>query len=227
MPTVLITGANRGIGLEFARQYAAEGWEVLAANRTPFKPMDIVDLGPGTRELRYDGLNEASVADVAARLKGHAIDVAIMNAGYGDDQQLAPEEIHEAHWQRMMLTNTWAPFRLATLIEENLKAGEKKTLVEISSLAASNVTYTGKRQFVYRASKAALNQLWRSLAAEWKPWGCICLALRPGLVQTRMTDYAGELLPEESVTQLRQVIANATPEQSGMHINYDGATVPW
>ncbi|WP_068115817.1 SDR family oxidoreductase [Tropicimonas marinistellae] len=227
MPTVLITGANRGIGLEFARQYAADGWEVLAANRTPFKPMDIVELGPGARELRYDGLNEASVADVATRLRGHAIDVAIMNAGIDDGKELAPEEIDEAHWQRMMLTNTWAPFRLATLIEENLKAGEKKTLVEISSLAASNGTYAGKRHFTYRASKAALNQLWRSLAMEWKPWGCICLALRPGREQTRMLDNAGGPTPEESVSAMRQVVENATSEQSGMHINYDGTSVPW
>ncbi len=227
MPTVLITGANRGIGLEFARQYSADGWQVIAANRTPFAPRDFASLGMDITELRYDAANDASAAELATRLKGRPIDVAILNAGIGSGPDLPPEDIRQADWEDIVLTNTFAPLHLAALLEPNLRAGERKVLAAVSSLAASTTLYRVPRQFAYRASKAALNQMLRNLSVEWKEWGCICLPLRPGRVQTRMTGFAGDLTPAQSVTGMRAVIAEATPAISGIHHGYDGEIVPW
>jgi len=227
MPTILITGANRGIGLEFARQYAAAGWQVIAANRTPLAARDFAALGMDVTELRYDAADDASAAALALRLKGRPIDVVLLNAGIGSGPDLPPEAIRQADWEDIMLTNTFAPLHLAGLLEPNLRAGQHKTLVAISSLAASTSQYKVPRQFAYRASKAALYQMWRNLSVEWKDWGCICLTLRPGRVQTRMTDFTGDLTPEESVTGMRGVIDSATAASSGLHHGYDGAIVPW
>lgn len=226
MPTVFITGANRGIGLEFARQYASDGWQVIVANRTPLAPKDFAALGMDVTELRFDAANDASAAQIAARLKGRPIDVAIFNAGSDRGSDLPPEAVTPDAWEEVMLTNTFAPLHLAALLEPNLRLGQHKVLAAVSSLAASS-RYRVPRQFAYRASKAALNQMWRNLSVDWKDWGCICLTLRPGRVKTRMTGFEGDLTPEQSVTGLRRIIAAATPERSGLHWGYDGQLVPW
>lgn len=227
MPSVLITGANRGIGLEFARQYSAAGWQVIAASRTPLASRDFVALGVDVTEMRYDALDDTSAKALANRLKGRPIDVVILNAGIGSGPDLPPEAITPEHWEPIMLTNTYAPLHLAALLEPNLRLGERKVLATVSSLAASMSQYKLPGQFAYRASKAALNQMWRSLSVDWKDWGCICLPLRPGKVSTRMTNFVGDLTPEESVAGMRAIIDRATPEMSGMHWGYDGEVVPW
>lgn len=226
MTSVFITGANRGIGLEFAKQYADAGWQVIVANRTPLAPKDFAALGMDVTEFRYDAMNDATASDIANRLKGRPIDVVILNAGMDAGSDLPPAEITPEVWEPIMLTNTFAPLHLAALLEPNLRLGQRKVLAAVSSLAASS-TYALPRQFAYRASKAALNQMWRNLSVDWKDWGAICLTLRPGRVKTRMTGFEGDLTPTESVTGLRAVIDNATQEQSGKHWGYDGAVVPW
>lgn len=227
MPTILITGANRGLGLEFARQYAADGWQLIAANRTPFAPKDFASLGYDVSELHYDALDDATALALAKRLQGRPIDIVLLNAGLANGPDLKPEEVTPEHWRPIMLTNTYAPLRLASLLEPNLRAGEHKILVAVSSLAASMSEYKAPRQFAYRASKAALNQLWRNLSVEWNEWGCKCLLLRPGRVQTRMTEFQGDLTPQQSVSAMRAVVAKATPEYSGRHWSYDGRVVGW
>jgi NAD(P)-dependent dehydrogenase (short-subunit alcohol dehydrogenase family) len=227
MPSVLITGANRGIGLEFAKQYSAAGWQVIAASRTPLAARDFAALGMDVTELRYDAMDDRSAAALATRLKGRPLDVVILNAGIGSGPELPPEAITPEHWEPIMLTNTFAPLHLAALLEPNLRMGERKVLATISSLAASMSQYKVPGQFAYRASKAALNQMWRNLSVDWKDWGCICLPLRPGKVSTRMTNFQGDLTPEESVRGMRAVIDRATPEISGIHWGYDGKVVPW
>lgn len=227
MPTVLITGANRGIGLEFARQYAADGWHVIAANRTPLAPKDFAQLGYDITELRYDAMDDASAAALANRLKGRPIDVVILNAGIGSGADVSAEDLTAEHWEKVMLTNTFAPLHLAGLLEANLRLGENKVLVAISSLAASMSLYQVPRQYAYRASKAALNQMLRNLSVDWKDWGCICLPLRPGRVKTRMSDFEGDLTSEQSVTGMRQVIGSASVQMSGSHYGYDGRVVSW
>lgn len=218
MPTVFITGANSGIGLEFARQYAARGWAVIAANRTPFNPGDFAALGPDVTELRYDALQDRTAAELAQRLRGRPIDVAILNAGISEETTSAPEQVTADSFERTMMVNTWAPLHLAALLEENLKAGRAKTLVGISSLASQTGRYDVPRQFAYRASKAALNQMWRNLAVEWKDWGATCLTLRPGRVKTRMTDWQDDLEVDQAVRGMIGLIDAAEPAQSGQFL---------
>tara|TARA_R110000868_G_scaffold408790_2_gene692495 strand:+ start:18388 stop:19098 length:711 start_codon:yes stop_codon:yes gene_type:complete len=218
MPTVLITGANSGIGLEFARQYAARGWAVIAANRSPFKPADYAQLGYDATEIRYDAQDDKKAAELALRLKGRPIDVVILNAGISEETEAAPEEVTAESFERSMMVNTYAPLHLAALLEDNLKMGEAKLLVGVSSLAADTGRYDVPRQFAYRASKAALNQMWRNLAVEWKDWGCTCITLRPGRVRTRMTGYAGDLSVEQAVSGMIGVLDRATPEDNGAFI---------
>lgn len=218
MPTVLITGANSGIGLEFARQYAARGWAVIALNRTSFKPADFAVLGYDVSELRYDAARDETAANVALRLKGRPIDVMILNAGISEETDAAPEEVTQESFERTMMVNTYAPLHLAALLEENLKLGDAKKLVGISSYAAATGEYAVPRQFAYRASKAAMNQMWRNLAVEWREWGCTAITLRPGRVKTRMTGYEGDLEVEDAVRGMMDVIESATSRDSGRFI---------
>ncbi|MBP1849217.1 SDR family NAD(P)-dependent oxidoreductase [Rhizobium halophytocola] len=226
MPTILITGANRGIGLEFARQYASAGWQVIATARQPAEAHDIAKIDGAIRVLPYDALDDDSADALAATLKEQPIDVIVMNAGTNANKDKAPEDLTIEDWNETLLTNTFAPLYLAARLRPNLEAGERKTLAAISSLAASS-TYAQPREFAYSASKAALNQMWRNLAVDWRPWGCKCVTLRPGRVQTRMTGFDGDLTPEQSVAGMRKVIDGLVPEQSGSLIGYDGIVVPW
>jgi NAD(P)-dependent dehydrogenase (short-subunit alcohol dehydrogenase family) len=227
MSTILITGANRGLGLEFARQYAADGWQVLATCRNPADAAELAALPGEIRILSYEALSEDSAQALVRQVGETPIDVLLLNAGTSEDKKLAPEAITTAHWQHTLLTNTFAPFRLAVLLKQNLQRGELKKLVAVSSLAASMSQYDVPREIAYRASKGALNQLWRNLTVEWRDWQCLCLMLRPGKVSTRMTGFDGDLTPEQSVTGMRGVIDGATFEMSGNFYGYDGNVVPW
>lgn len=226
MPTVLVTGANRGLGLELARQYAGEGWQVIVANRTPLSPRDFAALGFDITELRYDALNESTASDIALRLKNRPIDLVIMNAGTNKGANLPPEDLDAADWDEVMLANTYAPLRLAALLEPNLRLGNRKTLVAISAFAASSA-YDGPRQFAYSASKAALNQLWRNLSIDWRDWGCICLSLIPGDISKRLIENNGMLPTDQAALAIREVIESSSVAQGGLALDCNGVIVPW
>lgn len=227
MKTVLITGANRGIGLEFARQYAAEGWEVVATARKPEEAGDLKALGERVGIYSYDAEDDGSADALAASLSGRPIDVVIMNAGTNAGRDKALEDMTIGDWNETLMINTFAPLYLAARLRANLEAGEDKVLAAISSLAASTSTYQQPREIAYRASKAALNQMWRNLTVEWRDWGCKCVTLRPGRVKTRMTGFSGDLTTEQSVSGMRNVLNTLTPADSGSFIGYDGKHVPW
>jgi NAD(P)-dependent dehydrogenase (short-subunit alcohol dehydrogenase family) len=226
MPRVLITGANRGLGLEFSRQYAADGWDVVAACRNPHDATDLKCLGEAVLIFPLDVADDQSIAEFLRAISGIPIDVLILNAGISGPPQSAAA-VTRAEWVPAMVVNALAPLRLATGLRSNLQQGAQKKAVAISSLAASMAKYDVPGQYSYRASKAALNALWRSLAIEWRPLGIICILLRPGKVRTRMTGFTGDLDPVESVPGMRRVIAGATITDSGRFIGYDGNEVPW
>lgn len=227
MPTVLITGANRGIGLALARLYADEGWEVIAANRAPLAAQDLVDLGSGLREIRYDATRDDSADALVARLAGRPLDLLILNAGINPDDTLPPEAVTLGHWEAVMLTNTWAPFYLAARLEPNLRKGRDRKIVAISGRAPSVEAPDAPRQFAYRASKAALNQMLRNLSIDWRSWGAVVLMLRPDQVKTRMTSFQGALTASEAARGMKSVIDHAGPDESGQSWSQDHAPVPW
>ena len=223
--TVLITGANRGLGLALTRQYAADGYAVVGTARRPGEAEELHALG--AEVLPFDAHDGASLEGLVAAIGARPLDIVIANAGIGGGTMETAAATRRQAWQPLIEANTIAPFLLAAALRGNLEAGSEKKLVAISTLFASIGGDDSGGRYAYRASKVALNAFWRSLSIEWRPQGIVCLLLRPGHVRTRMTDFRGTLDPDESVAGMRRVIAAATIEQSGAFLGYDGAVVPW
>lgn len=223
-PTVLITGANRGLGLEFARQYAADGWRVIATARNPERADELKALSVEMATL--DVADPASVARLASTLEGRPIDLLINNAGIFPRVR-SIEDIDFEDYSRTLDVNTVGPVRVTRALLPNLRASEKKTIVNITSrLGSIDLTDNGVF-YGYRESKAALNMFTRTLANELKPEGFTCLTIHPGWVQTDMGGANANLTPEESISGMRAVIAKLGPEDTGTYWSYSGEEVPW
>jgi len=222
--TVLITGANRGLGLEFARQYAAAGWTVIATARSPESATELNDLG--VRVMQLDVTDQESIDGVARDLKGAPIDLLINNAGiFPRSGSLAETDFKDV--EATYEVNTIGPMRVTRTLLPNLKSGGMKTIVSITSGLGSIADNTGGRFYGYRESKAALNMFTRSLAAELRGDSFTCVVISPGWVQTDMGGPNANLTPEESISGMRAVIARLTPAETGTYWNYNGDAIPW
>jgi len=218
MPTVLITGANRGIGLEFARQYSADGWDVVATVRESSADLD--SLGVRVEQLDMSELN--AVAGFGKRLD--TLDLLIANAGtYGPRSPQSGQEGQE--WLETFAVNTVAPYLLAQSVLP-LVAANRGKLVAITSKMGSIEDNGSGGYIAYRSSKSALNMAWRSLAVDNRG-KAICAVLHPGWVQTRMGGRSAPLEPEDSVAGMRKVIEGLGSAQSGGFFSYDGSEIPW
>ena len=180
MPTVLITGASRGIGREFARQYEAGGWRVIATCRDPSK----YDLEGEV--YRLDVTDPDSVAALHRELKGEAIDLLINNAGIYGPRGLEFGSLDYDSWEEVLRTNVLGPMRVAEAIADQLVASGKKKMVFISSKVGSIADNSSGGSYIYRSSKTALNMAVKSLSLDLSGKGVICLMLHPGWVQTDM-----------------------------------------
>jgi NAD(P)-dependent dehydrogenase (short-subunit alcohol dehydrogenase family) len=216
MPTVLITGANRGIGLEFATQYAADGWEVIATARQSSPELDALG-------VRVDSLDLSDANAVAGfRVEG-PLDLFIANAGTSNPMNTQGPGDALA-WQAMMMVNVIAPFQLGKALLPRM--AESGKMIAISSGMGSIGDNSGG-WVPYRTSKAALNMAWSNLAIEAKPRGIACVALSPGWVQTRMGGAGAEITPRESVADMRKLIGRLTISDSGHFLRRDGSELPW
>ncbi len=177
MPTVLITGANAGAGLSLARTYARRGWAVLAANPRPFTAADFATLGPDVSELRYDPGSDTSAGDLALRLTGRTIDHAIFTHVLREETATPIDHVTGAVFERAMMENTFAPLSLAALLAPNLASAANPVAVALIDPAGRTGRFHGPAQYGLRASQAALAQMWRTLAVEWRDSGVHCLAL--------------------------------------------------
>jgi NAD(P)-dependent dehydrogenase (short-subunit alcohol dehydrogenase family) len=231
MPTVLVTGANRGLGLEFARQYAADGWQVIAACRAPDAAADLqglaADSGARIRVLEMNVADTASVRAAAAALKGEAIDLLLNNAGIGGPPGQQLGNLDYAAWARVLDTNTLGPMRVVEAFLENIAKGHLKRIVTITSAMGSIADNASGGRYAYRSSKAAVNMVMKSLAIDLAPRGIACLMVHPGWVRTDMGGPGGKITPTESVRALRSLIDAFKPEDSGKFFNYDGKPYPW
>jgi NAD(P)-dependent dehydrogenase (short-subunit alcohol dehydrogenase family) len=227
--TVLITGANRGLGLEFARQYNAAGWQVIATARQPDAASDLKALGERVRIAPLDVTKPESVAALAASLSQQPIDLLINNAGQGvgldGDRPLSKVDLKE--FERVLDVNTMGPVRVTQALMPNLRAGQGKMIVGISSGLGSIAGNDEGGFYGYRESKAALGMFLRSLAAELKKEGFICVAILPGWVKTDMGGPDAPLTPEESVAGMRKVLDGLKPANTGQFWSYKGTQVPW
>jgi NAD(P)-dependent dehydrogenase (short-subunit alcohol dehydrogenase family) len=222
--TILIVGATRGLGLEFARQYTAEGARVLATHRRPEDAERLRALG--AEPLLLDVNDAAQVAGLARQLDGVALDLAVVNAGVLGSRSagLAPPPADE--FDAVMHTNVLAPMRLLALLAEPLATAHGRVAV-ISSRMGSVALAGTSSSWLYRASKAALNMVLKVASGELGARGVICLALHPGWVRTDMGGANADIDVVTSVTGMRQVIAGASPQDNGAFFDYAGEALPW
>jgi NAD(P)-dependent dehydrogenase (short-subunit alcohol dehydrogenase family) len=223
-PTVLITGANRGLGLEFARQYSADGWTVIATARNPEAATALQALP--VKVMQLDVTDADSVRSLTENLKGQPIDLLINNAGIFPRVDSLPETDFD-DVARTLDVNTIGPMRVTLALLPNLRAGRAKQVVSITSGLGSIENNTSGRYYGYRESKAALNMFNRSLAVELADEGFTCIVMSPGWVRTDMGGPTAKLSPEESITGMRKVIAGLTPADTGRSWNYNGDPMPW
>lgn len=231
MPSVLITGANRGLGLELARQYAERGWRVLACCREPAAAATLRGLLPAGGRLsvhRLDLSDFASIDALATELFGLPIDVLWNNAGiYGDAQGTGFGALDYAAWKQSFQVNTLAPVKMAEAFMPHLLDGEQKRIVAMSSKMGSIGDNQRGGNLLYRSSKAALNAAMKSLAIDLAPQGVTVLILHPGWVRTDMGGAHASLLPATSVTGLIGVVERCSRQDSGRFLDYLGRELPW
>lgn len=231
MPTILITGANRGLGLEFTRQYLAEGYEVIAACRNPSAADALQQLGRGAGGaltlLEVDVADGASVKRAAARAPAPAIDILVNCAGVmgGSGQSLGSMDYGD--WMQVLNVNVLGPARMYEAFLERVARSDRRLVVTITSGMGSLADNTSGGYISYRTSKAAVNMLTRSAAFDLKSRGVCCVVVNPGWVRTDMGGPNAKLTPEESVGAMRRLISKLGPEDSGRFYNYNGREYPW
>jgi NAD(P)-dependent dehydrogenase (short-subunit alcohol dehydrogenase family) len=225
MPTVLLTGASRGLGLEFTRQYAAAGWRVIAACRTPQKADSLRGVSGSVEIHALDVTDFPAVGRLAATLDDVAIDVLIANAGIAGPRGMTPDAIDVAAWTEVFHVNTMAPLALAGAFRAHVARSAERKAIAISSILGSIGVNAEGGLYVYRSSKAALNAVWRSFALDNKD--LIAAVLHPGWVQTDMGGTSAPVLPADSVAGVRRVIAGLKESDSGGFFAYDGKALPW
>ncbi len=226
MANVLITGANRGIGLEFVRQYAADGDTVFATCRNPDAAEALRAVPGDVRIYALDVTDRAAIAALAASLDGEAIDILINNAGILTSGQRTGGIDYDA-WEDEFKVNAIAPIALAQAFLPHLQRGSGSRLVFMSSILASIGENTGGAYVMYRSSKAALNAAATSLAVDTAHLGTIVLMFHPGWVRTDMGGPNATVSPEQSVAGIRDQVAAATPADSGRFLTYRGEDLPW
>jgi NAD(P)-dependent dehydrogenase (short-subunit alcohol dehydrogenase family) len=229
--SVLITSASRGIGLEFARQYAAEGWRVLAACRNPSAADNLQAIARASNgrvdALEMDVSDLKSVRRAAERVHDQSIDVLINSAGIMGKPAQRIGDLDYDSWAEVLDVNTMGPMRVTEAFIEHLRRGQRKLNLTITSGMGSIADNTSGGWIAYRTSKAAVNMLMRTLAVDLKGSGVTCVLLNPGWVKTDMGGPNANITAEKSVSNMRRVIDKLTAADSGKFYHHDGSEYPW
>jgi NAD(P)-dependent dehydrogenase (short-subunit alcohol dehydrogenase family) len=234
LSTVLITGANRGLGLEFTRQYAADGWDVIATSRNPNKSEELQQLQRKNKKISLQALDvtsDESVKQLAKTLGGKPVDLLVLNSAIYTRNGNKLGELNFAGWRESFETNVLGAIRVAEALIENVAASNRKQIVALStgmgSLEALRTTIGFGIAYQYRTSKAALNMTMSILAKEVEPRGISVVIFSPGWVQTDMGGANAALTPEQSIGGMRKVLEGNPMGLTGKFLGYDGATWPW
>jgi NAD(P)-dependent dehydrogenase (short-subunit alcohol dehydrogenase family) len=231
MPTVLITGANRGLGLEWTRQYLAAGWRVIATCRHPEDATDLhATLGGHSKAFLYrlDVTDAQDLRSLRMGLETEPIDVLLNNAGvYLDKFDPGVGGLHFDAWEASFAVNTLGPARVTETFLDNVARSERRLVVAITSHMGSIAEINSPGAYAYRASKAALNAVMKGMSLELRARGVGVLLLHPGWVRTRMGGPDGPMSPEPSVASMRALVERFTLEQSGSFLRYNGTLIPW
>ncbi|HEV8388975.1 MAG TPA: SDR family oxidoreductase [Dongiaceae bacterium] len=224
--TILITGAGRGLGLEFARQYAVGGWHVIACCRAPDKAPELKKLGKQVEVHALDVTSADSIQHLAKTLAGRPIDVLLNNAGlHGDRMPFGATDVDL--WKTIFAVNTIAPVQILAAFLENVAASPQKKVVNISSKVGSIGDGPAGGSYAYRSSKTALNMAMVNAAHELKGRGITILLIHPGWVQTDMGGPSAPVSIEQSITGVRRIIDKATQAETGHFYDYTGKQLPW
>ncbi|HQU98248.1 MAG TPA: SDR family oxidoreductase [Nitrosomonas sp.] len=232
MHTVLVTGANRGIGLEFVQQYAQEGWNVIACCRNPDMATKLHYLSGQYPKLiqtyALDVVNHEQIDALSKILSTATLDLLINNAGIypsGKGDEFGSTD-YDA-WQCALEVNTMAPLKMTEAFIQQIARSQLKTIAIITSKMGSIADNSGGGSYIYRSSKAAVNIVTKSLSIDLKPQQIKAVVLHPGWVKTDMGGPNALITTEQSVTGMRRVINQLKMEDSGNFFAYDGQIVPW
>ena len=225
---VLITGANRGIGLEFTKQYANDGWNVLACCRHPQSAIDLTALAAAHGNIKIHSLDVADFAQIdalAVQLKDESIDVLINNAGVYPASSFGDTNYDD--WANGFKVNSMAPLKMAEAFVQHITRSQLKKIATLSSKMGSIDDNSSGESYSYRSSKCAVNMVMKSVSIDLKPYGISVVTLHPGWVQTDMGGSNAMINAQTSVTGLRKVIEGLSLNTTGQFIAYDGQTIPW
>ncbi len=235
MPLLIITGANRGLGLEFVRQYAAEGWEIIAINRRSSDELDALASEHSITLLAADLTDDRSLQRAVDSIEQDAVDLLINNAGTmghgsfaetGFDYQ-AFGTFDRDEWLRVFDINVCTPMALTEMLVAKLEAADAPVVVTISSMMGSNTLNTMGNSYPYRASKSAVNSMMKSMGVNLRDRGIVCVAMHPGWVRTDMGGPDAHIDPTESIQGMRAAIAKLTIDDAGRFLAWDGNEMPY
>jgi NAD(P)-dependent dehydrogenase (short-subunit alcohol dehydrogenase family) len=222
--TILVTGAGRGVGLALVHVLTHSGHTVIGTLRSPKESDALRALGAEIETV--DVADDASIEALGERLKGRAIDVLVNNAGVGSEQsRLRDATGPDLH--RVFQINAFAPVLVTKALMPSLRAGQRRVVMNVTSQLGSIANNNGGSSYPYRASKAALNQLTKSMAVELGPDGFTCFVVHPGWVKTDMGGPGAPLTPEESAAALADRIEKAGAGVNGKFLKYDGTEMAW
>lgn len=232
MNSILITGSNRGLGLEWVRQYADSGWRVYATCRFPEQATALQQMAAAQTNIsihRLDVTRPAELHSLVDELDGCAIDILVNNAGvyferWGKDTL---GQINYDDWQQTYGVNTLGAMRVSEALIDNVVRSDQKLIIAITSHMGSIAEITAPGDYAYRSSKAALNAVMKGLSVGMAEQGVAVVMLHPGWVRTRMGGESAPLGIAESVSAMRVVVAQFSFERSGRFFRYDGVEIPW
>jgi NAD(P)-dependent dehydrogenase (short-subunit alcohol dehydrogenase family) len=226
MPTAVISGANRGLGLEFTRVYLAEGWTVHAGCRHPAKAEALRKLKGDLHVHALDVDDPKSVNALAKTLNGTAVDLLLNNAGIYGKRDVALGSFDYEDWGQVLKTNVLSPIRLAEALAENVAGSAQKKMAFVTSRMGSLEMNAGG-SVAYRSSKTALNMAVSCLALDLKPRAVTCLLLHPGWVKTDMGGPDAAIEIPASIAGMKTVIDRVSAADSGKFFDYQGQAIPW
>jgi NAD(P)-dependent dehydrogenase (short-subunit alcohol dehydrogenase family) len=248
--TVLITGANAGLGLEFTKEYAVKGWDVIATHRRTETPESLAKIMSGFPKVRVERMDVADLASVEAlsiKLKGLPVDVLINNAGIYSDRSECQEEncggnvgrqsfgsMDYELFDRTMAVNVRGAIAVSEYFIDNVRASKQKKIIALGSINGSLTgPIGGSGGISYRSSKAALHRAFQLIALEEEPEGVTVVLFHPGAVLTDRqlslfgANYPGSISPETSVNGMIQQIEKVAIQDAGRFIQWDGSPAPW
>jgi NAD(P)-dependent dehydrogenase (short-subunit alcohol dehydrogenase family) len=219
MKTVVITGANRGIGLSFAKYYKSQGYHVIGTARSPSKELEQLQV----QQFRLDVTNDVSISEFAKQVGETRIDLLINNAGILHRDSM--ESVTRESMLEQFNVNAIGPLMCTKALLSNLQKDSK--VVNITSSMGSIAENGSSGYYGYRASKTGLNMVTKCLALDLKPLEIPVLALHPGYIQTDMTNFHGDMGPDESVSRMAKWIEELTLETTGVYRHRDGRVIPY